>query len=194
MPETKQCPDCAEEVLAAARKCRFCGYPFDTGSRIYSSPRTSGWGIGVFAFAIILFFAALGGQGGNRNGSSPGLSTGPATIKTTGSQISDDLQRHRQPVPAAGEFIHVPSDPRATYRLLEWRTLPNGNRESLSRRDGPSGTYYTVREIDCGAMQFRYLGEGETISEARRNRADDTMGPLTPESISTYVSEFVCSK
>lgn len=27
--ETKQCPDCAETVLAAARKCRFCGYRFD---------------------------------------------------------------------------------------------------------------------------------------------------------------------
>jgi hypothetical protein len=27
--ETKRCPDCAEEVLAAARKCRFCGYRFD---------------------------------------------------------------------------------------------------------------------------------------------------------------------
>jgi hypothetical protein len=30
--ETKQCPDCAETVLAAARKCRFCGYRFDRSS------------------------------------------------------------------------------------------------------------------------------------------------------------------
>jgi Uncharacterised protein family UPF0547 len=29
VPAYKQCPDCAEQVLAAARKCRYCGYRFD---------------------------------------------------------------------------------------------------------------------------------------------------------------------
>jgi hypothetical protein len=28
-PDYKQCPDCAEQVLSAARKCRYCGYRFD---------------------------------------------------------------------------------------------------------------------------------------------------------------------
>lgn len=28
---TKVCPDCAETVLAQARRCRFCGYRFDAG-------------------------------------------------------------------------------------------------------------------------------------------------------------------
>lgn len=30
--EYKLCPDCAERVRAAARKCRFCGYRFDSGA------------------------------------------------------------------------------------------------------------------------------------------------------------------
>jgi hypothetical protein len=34
--DTKRCPDCAETILAAARKCRFCGYRFDrtTGNEV----------------------------------------------------------------------------------------------------------------------------------------------------------------
>jgi hypothetical protein len=35
--ETKPCPDCAEQVLSAARVCRYCGYRFDRGARGRSS-------------------------------------------------------------------------------------------------------------------------------------------------------------
>jgi Uncharacterised protein family UPF0547 len=28
-PDLKACPDCAESVRSAARKCRYCGYRFD---------------------------------------------------------------------------------------------------------------------------------------------------------------------
>ncbi len=53
---TKVCPDCAETVLAAARKCRFCGYRFD-------APRSAGASLlerlGVFKRPRPLEFAEL---------------------------------------------------------------------------------------------------------------------------------------
>jgi hypothetical protein len=91
------------------------------------------------------------------------------------------------------QSIPVPSDPGASYQLLEWRSLPNGHREAMSRREGPSGISFARREIDCEGMRFRYLGEGDTIEEARIDRPSPEMGDLTPESISTYVSRFVCA-
>jgi Uncharacterised protein family UPF0547 len=33
MDEYKTCPDCAEQVRAAARRCRFCGYSFERGRK-----------------------------------------------------------------------------------------------------------------------------------------------------------------
>ena len=39
---TKTCPDCAEQVLIAARKCRFCGYRFDTPTEPQSPSRAEG--------------------------------------------------------------------------------------------------------------------------------------------------------
>jgi len=42
---TKSCPDCAETVLAAASKCRFCGYRFEPAP----SPAPSGGPGGVLS-------------------------------------------------------------------------------------------------------------------------------------------------
>jgi hypothetical protein len=96
---------------------------------------------------------------------------------------------------AAGESVPVPSDPNASYRLLEWRAMPNGHREAVTRRDGPSGTSFSRREIDCSGRQFRYLGEGDTIEDARTDSASiGEMEDLVAGSISTEVSMFVCGK
>lgn len=94
-----------------------------------------------------------------------------------------------------GEVIPVTSDPGATYSLLRWSTLPGGNREALTRRDGRSGTSYARREIDCEARTFRYLGEGDTEAEAEVDSPDPgKMGELVPLSISAEVADYVCGK
>lgn len=43
---TKLCPDCAETVLKAARKCRFCGFRFDGAQAPQESPWRSILGFG----------------------------------------------------------------------------------------------------------------------------------------------------
>jgi hypothetical protein len=102
---------------------------------------------------------------------------------------------HVAEVEVEGEPIPVESDSRATYQLVSWSELPNGHREALTRRDGSSGTSYARREIDCARKRFRYLGEGDTRQEAEAKTQDlGKMAELVPGSISSEVSEFVCTK
>jgi len=92
----------------------------------------------------------------------------------------------------AGPRISVPSDPRAAYELISRSTLPNGRLSVVTKRSGPSGVSYSRREIDCRAMTFRYTGEGDTPAQLDRPYGKGAMGPLTPQSISTYVAQSVC--
>lgn len=108
---------------------------------------------------------------------------------------ADSVNGSSEAVVSEGESISVPSDPGASYRLLKWSRLSNGNLEAISRRDGSSGTSFARREIDCDALTFRYLGEGDTLDEALVDSPNPgEMSALTDQSISTYVSKFTCDK
>lgn len=100
-------------------------------------------------------------------------------------------------VTAFAQPIPVPSDPRASYAALDIKLKPRGMVEVLTRRDGPSGISFALREIDCGRRSFRYIGEGDTREEAARasarSRPGNTMGPLTDGSISTHLANFACA-
>lgn len=92
----------------------------------------------------------------------------------------------------AGPRISVPSDSRAAYELVSRSPLPNGRLSVVTKRSGPSGVSYSRREIDCRAMTFRYTGDGDTLAQLDQPYAKGKMGPLTPQSISTYVANAVC--
>lgn len=99
------------------------------------------------------------------------------------------------PEGSTGEPIEVTSDPRATYQLLQSSNLPNGNLEVLTRREGPSGVSFARREIDCGDMTFRYLGEGDTVGEAKQDSPNiGAMSEAMSTSISGEVARSVCTK
>lgn len=94
-----------------------------------------------------------------------------------------------------GKPINVVSDPGVTYHLLESSKMPNGNLEIVTRRDGPSGTSFARREVDCDAMTFRYLGEGDSLAEAQRDSPNiGEMSEAMSTSISGEVSRFACSQ
>lgn len=98
-------------------------------------------------------------------------------------------------VPAFAQPIPVPSDPIARYQALNVTRKPNGRVEILSRRDGPNGSTFSFREVDCqSGRRSRYLGTGDTREEAMRREAQNntTLGPDFEESISWYVARFAC--
>jgi len=97
---------------------------------------------------------------------------------------------------ASAERISVPSDSKATYDSVLIKPI-NGNLLVITKRTGPSGVSFASREIDCKSSTFRYTGTGDTFNEMIANAPyhdTERMGPLTDQSISTYVALYACSK
>lgn len=91
--------------------------------------------------------------------------------------------------------IKVASDPSAAYRLLSLSKMANGNLQVTTGRVGRSGTSFARREVNCRAMTFRYLGEGDTLTQAMRNAPNrGRMTEAMSTSISGEVSRFACKR
>ncbi len=88
--------------------------------------------------------------------------------------------------------IGVPTDPKAKYTVVDLKNVGGGKAEITTKRDGPSGTSYAKRLVDCGSMRFKYLGEGDTIEDLNRSKPSPNMGPLVTGSISYHVSMYAC--
>ena len=92
---------------------------------------------------------------------------------------------------ATTEPLAVLSDPKAKYWVLE-RGGKGDLRTIMTKRTGPSGTSYSIREYDCKNGTVRYLGTGETLEEARVLRPDKKRAPVVPGSIADYVGGAAC--
>lgn len=93
--------------------------------------------------------------------------------------------------------IDVPSDAGADYWIGNVRTTTDGHVTFDSVRNGPSGTSYASRFVDCERRRFAYTREADThealLATERKGLHAADLGPLTPGSISTELSLKACS-
>jgi hypothetical protein len=91
--------------------------------------------------------------------------------------------------------IAYASDPGARFEIISIIKNGNGNLEVLNKRIGPSGVSFSRREISCSDYTFRYLGEGDTLDEAKRDGPNiSEMGALTGSSASSDVANEACGR
>jgi hypothetical protein len=96
---------------------------------------------------------------------------------------------------AAAQSIPVPSDPRARYEAVSVDKRRDDLVEIITRRQGPSGTSFARREVDCRRRLFRYIGEGDTLEQAKRPAPNPgQMAALVDGSISWHVVQFACRR
>lgn len=88
--------------------------------------------------------------------------------------------------------LHVPSDPKATYTILQ-RDVEGIERTITTKREGSSGTTYSKRLYNCVEHTVKYLGTGESLDQMNASAPDLKMVPVVTGSIADYVGEIACS-
>ncbi|MGE5565886.1 MAG: hypothetical protein ACM3YN_07015 [Parcubacteria group bacterium] len=93
---------------------------------------------------------------------------------------------------SGGSVIPVPSDTRATYRLLSLKKLKGGRISIVTQREGPSGESFSRRSVNCSNMTSRYTGDGSTLAEMEASANDPGMGGWEAGAISKEISRYGC--
>ena len=88
--------------------------------------------------------------------------------------------------------IDVPSDPQASYTVIEVKKIGRRMVEVTTKRERRSAMSYAKRLVDCSSGTFKYLGDGDTLEAMRQSRPSPNMGPLVQGSISFYISTYAC--
>jgi len=94
---------------------------------------------------------------------------------------------------ASAKRVPVPTDQKAIYEALELAVSPSGTAIITTRRTGPSGTSFSIRECDCMGVSYRYLGDGASLADAQSQARNEPFTDLTQGSVSAYVCNFACN-
>lgn len=92
---------------------------------------------------------------------------------------------------ADGYDLHVPSDPKAEYVVLE-KTADGDGRTIVTKRSGGSGVTYSRRLYDCARSTVKYIGTGGSIEAMEASPPDRNMAPIVEGSIAYYVGIEAC--
>ncbi|WP_040817050.1 hypothetical protein [Litoreibacter arenae] len=72
--------------------------------------------------------------------------------------------------------IHFDVETQVSRPIVLGRKNTSGNLELVVRRDGPSGPFYTLREVRESPLASRYLAEGEDVGELSSNLGERGAG------------------
>jgi hypothetical protein len=91
------------------------------------------------------------------------------------------------------EQISVPSDPKARYFVTKIDAHAAGMIEISTRREGPSGTSFAIRQVKCEPLRFAYIAEGDSETNLVRD-STPVFSKLVDGSISDVVARYACAK
>ncbi|WP_371398047.1 hypothetical protein [Fretibacter rubidus] len=108
--------------------------------------------------------------------------------------IAEKSQRvEKDKITYTGSFS-VPADARAKYVVVgEVVVNAKGYAAITTERQGPSGTSYTTREVDCSRMLVRYTADADTLEEASLQNFDSEFGPLVAGSSTDTAARYACN-